>query len=152
MNFSRHSLLFEIITKSITAEDCALLADPVTPEEIRQAMFSILGNKAPGLDGFNSFFFKHTWEVIGGLVVQAIQNFFNTGQLVKEINTTIITLILKIPNAFRMGEFLPIACCNTIYKYISKVLSLRIKQVLPTLVDESQSAFVHGRRIRDNFY
>ena len=39
MNFSRHSLLFEIITKSITAEDCALLAAQVTPEEIKRVNF-----------------------------------------------------------------------------------------------------------------
>ena len=46
MNFSGHSLLFEIM-KSITAEDCTLLAAPVTLEEIKRAMFSIPGNKAP---------------------------------------------------------------------------------------------------------
>ena len=70
--------------------------------------------------------------------------------MLKQINTTIITLIPNIPNASKMSEYRPISCCNTIYKCISKVLSLRIKQVLPNLIDESQSAFVHGRRISDN--
>lgn len=41
-----------------------------------------------------------------------------------------------------MKEIRPIACCNVIYKVISKILCARISQ--------SQSAFVHDRSIADN--
>nr|GEU41753.1 hypothetical protein [Tanacetum cinerariifolium] len=37
---------------------------PVTNEEIKRAMFGICDNKAPGLDGFTSMFFKKGWDAV----------------------------------------------------------------------------------------
>lgn len=37
-----------------------------------------------------------------------------------------------------------------VYKVITKVLSHRLAQVLPEIVDEAQGAFVAGRNISDN--
>ncbi|GJY23650.1 reverse transcriptase domain, reverse transcriptase zinc-binding domain protein [Tanacetum coccineum] len=44
----------------------------------------------------------------------------------------------------------PIACCNVIYKIISKILTYRIKNALTRIVNPSQSAFIPGRQITDN--
>ncbi|XP_074283670.1 uncharacterized protein LOC141608207 [Silene latifolia] len=53
-----------------------LMAD-VTGEEVRKAMFDICGTKAPGPDGYNSQFFKDTWEVTGPGIIAAVQDFFD---------------------------------------------------------------------------
>lgn len=37
-----------------------------------------------------------------------------------------------------------------VYRILSKVLSNRLKRILPGIVDETQSAFVEGRSIQDN--
>ncbi|KAK9073221.1 hypothetical protein SSX86_007545 [Deinandra increscens subsp. villosa] len=48
------------------------------------------------------------------------------------------------------SDYRPIACCNILYKCISKVLSNRIKAGLDSIVSENQSAFIPGRKISDN--
>ncbi|GJT75704.1 RNA-directed DNA polymerase, eukaryota, reverse transcriptase zinc-binding domain protein [Tanacetum coccineum] len=45
----------------------------------------------------------------------------------------------------------PIACCNVIYKCISKILTNGIKVALSHVMDDNQTAFIPGRAITDNF-
>ncbi|XP_022030899.1 uncharacterized protein LOC110931834 [Helianthus annuus] len=57
---------------------CGMVRD-VTDEEIKGAMFSIAGNKAPGPDGFTSVFFKRSWDIVGDDVCRAVKDFFRNG-------------------------------------------------------------------------
>ena len=49
-----------------------------------------------------------------------------------------------------MKEFRPISCCSVVYKCITKILTNRLKKILPTVIGKTQSAFIHGRSIVDN--
>jgi hypothetical protein len=84
------------------------------------------------------------------LVLRAVKSFFESGRLLREVNSTAISLIPKVPNPTLLKDFRPISCCNTIYKCIAKILANRMKIVLPCLVGKFQTAFVKGRRIGDN--
>ncbi|GJZ46362.1 hypothetical protein Tco_0593958 [Tanacetum coccineum] len=88
-------------------------------------MFSVDGNKASGPDGFSSYFFKKACSTMGDDVCKAVRDFFKNGKILKEINSTLITLVLKIQTPIRVTDFRPIACLN-------------------------QSAFVPNRHIQDN--
>ncbi|XP_028077298.1 uncharacterized protein LOC114279272 [Camellia sinensis] len=44
---------------------------------------------------------------------------------------------------------MPISLIGSLYKILAKVLSNRIKQVMPMIISESQSAFIGGRNILD---
>lgn len=49
-----------------------------------------------------------------------------------------------------MRNFWPIACCNMIYKVISKILANRLKLILPDAIEPNQSAFVKTRLLLEN--
>jgi len=121
-----------------------VLAQDVTREEIKHSMFSLKNNKAPSPDGFNVGFFKRMWHIIGEDVINAVSSFFQTCRMLKEINATSISLIPKVANPTRLTDFHPISCCNIVYKCIAKILSGRIKAVLPSLVGSYQTAFISG--------
>nr|GEW69573.1 hypothetical protein [Tanacetum cinerariifolium] len=48
-----------------------------------------------GPDGYTAVFFKEAWDIVGHDVIQAVKEFFTNGKLLKELNHTIIALILK---------------------------------------------------------
>lgn len=101
-------------------EDRDSLVREVTAQEIKDALFYIDEGKSPGPDGFSSAFFKKKWAVVGVDFIEAVREFFHKGQLLKSFNTTIIALIPKTNNNSKVGDFRPIACCNIVYKAITK--------------------------------
>jgi len=139
-----------ILNHSLDEDQVRYLSSPVSDVEIRDTLFSLATGKAPGPDGFNVDFFKHSWDIVGASVIMAVKDFFVTGKLLKQINTTIIALVPKIPNASTVHDFRPIACCNTIYKCITKLIANRLARVLPSIISLPQNAFVKGRHISDN--
>ncbi|XP_074298606.1 uncharacterized protein LOC141629519 [Silene latifolia] len=127
-----------------------ILLRPVTGEEIRAAVFSIPDNKSPGPDGYTSKFFKDAWNEIGGEVINVVQDFFRTRQLLKQVNATNVTLIPKCDRPQTVYQFRPIACCNVVYKVISKLLCAILTEVLPLIIDPNQGAFIQNRSIQEN--
>nr|GEU96631.1 hypothetical protein [Tanacetum cinerariifolium]GEV08250.1 hypothetical protein [Tanacetum cinerariifolium] len=99
----------------------------VSNKEIKATLFDIDDNKALGPDGFTS-----------------------SGKMLGELDNTLISLVPKCNNPVKVADYRPIACCNVVYKCISKVISNRIKVVLNGIIDSNQNAFIEGRQISDN--
>ncbi|KAL0743129.1 hypothetical protein Bca4012_084642 [Brassica carinata] len=66
------------------------------------------------------------------------------------VNATALALIPKKLDARTMRDYRPIACCNTLYKIISKIIANRLKKLLPDLIKPNQSAFIQGRLLLEN--
>ena len=96
------------------------------------------------------FFTKKHWKVVGQSVIKAMQSFFISGKMLREVNNSYIVLIPKIQNPSTFNHFRPINLCNTIYKIISKLIVDRLRFVLPSLISPAQSAFIPGRWIAEN--
>jgi hypothetical protein len=134
----------------LSSNSHGLLLSPVLYEDIRKAVFGIGNDKAPGPDGYSSFFFKQAWNVVGEDLCTAIQDFFHSGRLLKQVNHSIISLVLKSANVSSTSNFRPISCCNLIYKVIANILTGRLAQVLSDIVSPIQNAFWGGRLMSDN--
>ncbi|KAJ9535294.1 hypothetical protein OSB04_un001606 [Centaurea solstitialis] len=139
-----------LFLKKLSKGQSEAMIRPVEDKEIKDALFDIDDIKAPGPDGFSSCFFKKSWHVIGAEVCDAIKEFFYNGKLLGEVNATVIALVPKSQSPSSVADYRPIACCNVLYKCISKILVNRIKDSLSFLVDPNQSAFIPNRQICDN--
>ncbi|KAL2252861.1 UNVERIFIED_CONTAM: hypothetical protein Sindi_0080800 [Sesamum indicum] len=105
----------------ITNEEASHLCLPFTPKDVKNAVFDISEDKAPGPNGYSSGFFKAAWPVVGTEVTRAVLNFFTTGKLLKQVNSTLLALIPKVHNPMTVGDFRPTSCCNVLYKIIAKL-------------------------------
>ncbi|WVZ54295.1 hypothetical protein U9M48_005117 [Paspalum notatum var. saurae] len=138
------------VQRRVTQEMNESLLAPFSGEEVWKALESIGDLKAPGPDGMPAVFYKQFWNLIGEKVKKEVLEVLNGGNMPQGWNNTIIVLIPKTKQPERLKDLRPISLCNILYKLVSKVLTNRLKNILPDVVSPSQSAFVPGRMITDN--
>ncbi|KAL8145631.1 hypothetical protein AgCh_003685 [Apium graveolens] len=138
------------VKESISSEQNAELLKQVTAEEVKKALFQMNPDKSPGPDGMTPAFYQKHWSIIGGDVVDMVRKFFQHGIITKGLNDTNIVLIPKKKNPSSVGDLRPISLCNVVMKVITKVLANRMKEMLVSVVSDTQSAFILGRLISDN--
>ncbi|XP_019082654.1 PREDICTED: uncharacterized protein LOC109125477 [Camelina sativa] len=131
-------------------EQATELEKQFSDEDIKAAFFSLPKNKACGPNGFPVEFYKEASSVVGPEVTTAIREFFTSGCLLKQWNSTTLVLIPKTANASSAVDFRPISCLNTLYKVIAKLLTNRLQSLPASVISLSQSAFLPGRSLSEN--
>ena len=82
--------------------------------------------------------------------MDVVQSFQVTGHIPKGCNASFIALVPKVRDPTHLDQYRPISLVGAIYKIISKVLSCRIKCVLPTVIYDSQSPFLKDKGMLDS--
>eukprot|EP01018_Ginkgo_biloba_P004193 Gb_26363 [translate_table: standard] len=103
--------------------------------------------KTPGLDGFPTKFYKEMKAEMTPIFAQMYKEIQTMGYLHPTINATMVSLIPEIPKPSMLKHWRPISLCNVSHKLITKVLAVRMSSSINELIDDSQSAFVKGRKI-----
>lgn len=111
------------IQKKVLATFKDGLVAQVNDIEILTALQSIKKDKAPSPDGFNSTFLLDNWQVLRPDFSHGVKQFFQQGSLPGGWNSTAITLIPKVAAPHSVRAYRPIACCNTTYKCVTKILA-----------------------------
>lgn len=111
------------------------LERPYTIEEIKSAVFALLTDKAPGLDGSSVAFYQECCETIKDDLPSFFMDFLSHGKILKGINATFLTLLPKKTEAYTPQDFCPISLISRVYKNLAKVLSNRIKETLHEAID-----------------
>jgi hypothetical protein len=138
------------IPKLVTEEQNINLNKPISKEEVDQVVQEMPNGKAPSPDSFTVEFFKACWEVVKHDIYGVVEDSKRSASILKALNATMITLILKENEARTPNHYRPIALCNVVYNIISKFIANRLKPLLPTLISQEQAGFVEGRQIVDN--
>lgn len=68
------------------------------------------------------------------MMMKVFHDFYYNGRLPSSMNSTFISLVLKIDRSFKVPVFRPINLVTSIYKIISKVLLIRLGEVLGGMI------------------
>lgn len=92
------------------------------------------GIKAPGPDGLPPYFFQKNSEVVGPTVIEFVKEAFEHGHLSREMNATLVNLILKQDHLETMSQLKSIAMCILVINTITKIIANRLKNLMHVLV------------------
>jgi len=123
------------------------LSSPFTEDEIKFALFSMEKNKAAGPDKIPIEFYQACWDIIKGDIMELFEDFHNGKLDVYRLNYGVITFLPKVQDASKIQQYRPICLLNYLYKWITKVLTIRLEHLADKLILKTQSAFLKGKNI-----
>lgn len=138
-------MIDEVDLKSLSLEDSLDLELPFSELEIKEAVWSYVGDKSPGPDGFSFCFFQSCWEVIKADVIRFMKDFHSS----KAATASFLALIPKSDSPQELNSYRPICLVSCFQKIISKILAGRLKFIIGSISSIEQTAFVHKRSIFD---
>jgi hypothetical protein len=133
----------------ISAEDNEKINAVFTEQEIKEAIFQMKHNKAPGPDGFPAEFYQVFWEIIKRDLMAMFKQFHEGKLPLYNLNFGIITLLPKQNEVTHIRQYRPICLLNVSFKIFTKVVVNRITGIVEKVVSPSQSAFMPERNIME---
>jgi hypothetical protein len=83
-------------------------------------------DKSPRPDDFAIQFFTQLWELIGEEFTYMLQQAYDQGCLLGQMNNGLITLLHKGGDGEDLGNWRPITLLNIAYKILAKALQRRL--------------------------
>nr|GEZ12878.1 hypothetical protein [Tanacetum cinerariifolium] len=90
----------DLFLEVLSTEEPMEMIKPVSGDEIKNAMYDIDDQKALGLDGFSTNFYKSDWCVIGQDICVAVIDCLDTGGYLDRIKEVLENLVNEDQNAF----------------------------------------------------
>lgn len=123
----------------------------LTESECRNALKGFQKNKSPGTDGLTTEFYCFFWDQLRNTMIDSFNYGFLKGELSISQRQGIIRLIpKKNKNLSFIKNWRPISLLNVDYKIATKALALRLKKVLPSIINNAQTGYIEGRFIGEN--
>lgn len=82
-------------------------------------------------------FLQEILGTVGVDVTKEVEQFLNGGPMPVSWNDTMVVLIPKVQHPERLKDLRPISLCNVVYKIASKVLSNRLRSILPYIISQN---------------
>ena len=122
----------------------------ISHTDICRALKLMPNNKSPGEDGISIEFYKTYWNIIGHDLHEVFIKGLNNRELSYSQYLAAISLLYKKGPREDIKNWRPISLLNVDYKILSKVLSERLKKVLPEIIHTDQKGAISGRYIGEN--
>nr|GEW39438.1 RNA-directed DNA polymerase, eukaryota, reverse transcriptase zinc-binding domain protein [Tanacetum cinerariifolium] len=133
----------------LNPDQVAELENPITRDEIRNAMWACGENKSLGPDGFTFEFFRKFWNIIGSDLCLVVEWLFDHSSFTKGCSSSFVALIPKTHDPKFVSDYWPISLIGSLYKVVTKILATRLSMVISDLISDVQTAFLPNRQILD---
>ena len=136
--------------KQLSDADKLVCEGPITLDECTRALKHMKGNKSPGIDGISIEFYTKFWSKLGPKLVEAFNGGYDRGMLSDSQKKSVITLIFKSGDLADLSNYRPISVTNIDYKILAMVLANRLQNVIGSLINTDQSAYLKNRLMANN--
>ncbi|KAL3696464.1 hypothetical protein R1sor_010540 [Riccia sorocarpa] len=138
------------IDRRISPEENTLLEETPSEELIITIVMEMPKEKSPDIDGVMIEILRIGWEFMREDCFLMVQGFWGKKKLVGKDSKGVIKLIPKNDRKQLLQNWRPITLLTTTYKIVAKILAIRLKSMLPGIINTQQTGFVAGRNIIDN--
>jgi len=133
----------------ISPQENKLLVAPFSESEVKEAIYQMKNNTAPGSDGFPLVFYQVFWNMLKGDLMVLFEEFHRGSFPLHSLNFETIILLLKSKDAKQIQQYRPICLLNVSFKIFTKVATNRIMKVAQRILKPTQTAFLPGRNIME---
>ena len=142
------SFLNDLNIPTLSEEQKNSCEGKISSEECFRLLDTFQDNKTPGNDGIPIEFYKKFWPLITNCFIRCVNECFEKGEMSQSQKQAFITLIEKKGKDRSLIEnWRPISLVNVDAKIMSKVIALRIKNVLPHIIHHNQTGYIKDRFI-----
>ncbi len=135
----------------ITVEDKDLCAETITLQEVIFCIEHSRKNRSPGVDGLSAEFCRAFTEELAPFLLEVILESVEKGTLPPTLTQGLITLIPKPKkDHLLIDNWRLISLLNCDHKIFASVIAKWLKNVLDTVIEETQSGFMRKRHISNN--
>lgn len=132
---------------NVSEDSRETLDDPITLDEIKNAITCMQSGKCPGPDGFPTEFYKKNSLKLSLLLKAVFEDSLDLSILPPTLRQASISLLLKKgKDPLNCSSYRPISLLNVDIKILAKVLALRLESVLPTIISSDQTGFIKNRQ------
>lgn len=139
------------ITRTLDRSDSLSLIAEVTEQEIFAALKLCQKKKSPGPDGLSYEFYVSNFDSLKSEMTTMFNGLLS-GRLQPpdDWSQSIVSLIPKTSNITSPNDLRPISQINTDYKILMKILSIRLKPFMQSLIGDYQTACSNNQNVIEN--
>ena len=126
------------------------IGDQITLQEVQKAIREAKCLSSPGRDGLPNEFYKLFHLQLCDILLKVYNELLIQGVCPAGFNEVDVVLIPKKEMPESLSDWRPISLLNNDYKLLTSILSRRLYESLPSIINEEQTCSIKGRGISTN--
>lgn len=146
-----NSFLDELILPTLTEEQNQFLVSEITESELMQTINRLKTNKSLGSDGYPAEWYKAFKKELLPMLLTTYNWALKKAETPPTWREAIVSLLPKEgKDRTECGSYRPISILNVDYRIYASIMAKRMEELLPNLIHNNQTGFIHKRQTQDN--